>query len=343
MKAVLKNIPLREIMLSLLLGILIFSIVLTVLSYRVPPYSEETLTTLSVKQIVQEKHMFKVRPSLIYDYKEVLDENDPVYRNLVRSVNMTVYYSISSSRPMRFVAGYYRPFLEINSSAGWSKKFWLSPPTNFTKPHASMNVALNITQVLEIVEKLGSEVGAKSHSFAAALGFYVVADVSIGDKNYTVWSRPALYMGFDAESAELALNFRSDTHDVELTHVIRRENFLNILMLRLRIEDARVAGPLTILSSGALLVFMVLRRNPLGFHEDVVRKYGEIVVDGSIKKRNMEFTVVEVNDFSKLVEFAEKLRRPIVHILENRGDEAVHRYLLLDSDVVYEYTHREGR
>jgi len=322
-------------------AVLSFAILLSVIAYKTPVYSSKSYGLLYIEQRVEPRYSFGVKPSMIYDYREVLGPHDPVYKALLRTVNLTLRYRVVVRGGKPSIRGVYRPFLAINSSSGWSKTLWLGPPAVFNRSQIDMVLNLNVTWARELVASIDKELGVRAASTTIGFGFAISSDVKVHGKVHRISARPQLLLSYGSEGARLGVVFIDGVPEpyVESRTVVH-ENRLSLALFTLPVSRARVLGPALAAVSLAPILFAFLRGSEKGFHEAIAKKYGSILVDGHVKvDKGIE---VRIESVEKLMELANRIHRPVVHSVSSSGDGGVvHSYLLVDGDTVYIYSHSE--
>ena len=177
----------RDLLTISVVGIVVFA-VLSVVAF-VRPSSNTMTTNHPYSQTVRFGYHARVRPGPVYP-NGIVATGDPVYVQLVHRVALTAAYRLTTTAPSR-LHGTIRIRGTLTNTSGWSRSFWLGPPTRFVGNHGRAGAVVNLTRLESLSNRISAQIGSGGSYTLAVVPHVKVAGQIAGQPIATTYS-PAL-------------------------------------------------------------------------------------------------------------------------------------------------------
>jgi len=260
-----------------------------------------------------------------------------IYTKLARSIHLDFTYALkaSSSKDLK---GDLSAVLQVQAGAdGWTKIDDLLPPTTeFTGKTASAGIDLDLDRVSSIIETAEEETGFSAGTYDVSVIPIVRISGTVQGEAVDETYAPAFTIQFDrTQITPDSVLARSDVRTT--SEILSQSNDLGLPGVSISVTTARWIGAggaaLALLAALALAAPALFRLS----RDEVARiraRYGSLVI--SIDQTDGLETVrkIQVGSIQDLVRLANRDGRIIMHQEVGAG---VHRYLVDDGTVTYEY------
>ena len=260
-----------------------------------------------------------------------------IYTKLARSIDLGFTYALESS-PAADVAGDLTAVLQIQAGEeGWTKTEELLPLTPFEGTTASARLEVDLAEVSSLIETVEEETGFFAGTYDVSVIFEVRINGSIGaEKVEDEVYAPAFTMEFDqtqiTPAAELA---RSEVGTIG--GMVSGSNELDLLGLSIPVTEARwltATGAGLALATVLALAAVVLIRLTRDEAAMIRARYGSLLISVAQADGLETARKIQVASIQDLVRLAKRDGRIIIHQEVGPG---IHRYLVDDGTVTYEY------
>lgn len=260
-----------------------------------------------------------------------------IYTKLARSIDLGFTYALESS-PAADVAGDLTAVLQIQAGEeGWTKTEELLPPTPFEGTTASARLEVDLAEVSSLIETVEEETGFFAGTYDVSVIFEVRINGSIGaEKVEDEVYAPAFTMEFDqtqiTPNAELA---RSEVGTIG--GMVSGSNELDLLGLSIPVTEARwltATGAGLALATVLALAAVALIRLTRDEAAMIRARYGSLLISVAQADGLETARKIQVASIQDLVRLAKRDGRIIIHQEVGPG---IHRYLVDDGTVTYEY------
>ena len=260
-----------------------------------------------------------------------------IYTKLARSIDLGFTYALESS-PAADVAGDLTAVLQIQAGEeGWTKTEELLPLTPFEGTTASARLEVDLAEVSYLIETVEEETGFFAGTYDVSVIFEVRINGSIGaEKVEDEVYAPAFTMEFDqTQITPDSVLARSDVRTID--EIVSQSNDLGIPGVSISVTTARWLG-----TGGAALALLAALAiaSPVLFRlsrDEVARiraRYGSLLISVDQTDGLESARKIQVASIQDLVRLANRDGRIIMHQEVGAG---VHRYLVDDGTVTYEY------
>jgi signal peptidase I len=278
----------------------------------------------------------------VYDGKEI-QAGEPVFLNLVDSIDVTFDYELSSDAPFA-VDGSASMSLQIKDVNGWSRILPLVGETPLEDGQVHMKSRVDLNSIHELLTSIERRTGVDREMYALSVVPTVETNGTVGDQEITESYSPRLAFNID----DLQLQLQAETPGAEAdsgevlkqsvsSNVIERQVVQNILSIPgpdIAVATARqmaiVGGLICLLMWGALATYSYL----LGRSDApnrIAARYGHIMV--SVSRQSFPANAVDVVSIEDLAGIALSSGRMILH----EEHEELHTYCVEDAGVTYRF------
>ncbi len=323
---------------GLLTASLIAGLGLTVLAYRTPTHITKESVTSELILNGRYSYSAHVKPAIIYNNATMLREDTPLYLRLVKDLSINFIFRASSPQRIRTLKGSLTTEIAM-SSYTWRKVYEVTGPQNFTSHTLQITYKLNVTDLLSEMHQIEEEISSRSGDYNVTLTPHVKLMVVLvnGEKFSKVFT-PTLTLIIKSTSPVLYIS----NLNKEVTYTQRKvetyESHVNIFGFLVPVNNLRVTSLIISSASAPLLAFAILRtKNGAELKSELQRimeKYGDEIIGGKV---NLEgnATLIDIGNFKRLLELADKLARPIVR-------DGKHFYVV-ENGTIYHYVASEEK
>ncbi len=323
-----------RVIIATLALLLTISIVMAITAYMLPPTWSEEVIMAEIDHKATVTYTAEVNESLIYNNETKLPEGVPLYKRLLKSMDIWIDYEVSSPQGIAKVQGEATPLLTL-VSVTWTKTFPIGDKIEVNGTRIHYDGYLNLTEVNELISQLEKETGTMPREVNVSLILNIRLTVTTGEGSvYIQQASPTLTLMLDKDEPLVKVEKRGLSHTYLDKKVETYPVYIGSGSLKITVASARVVFLLTSIVLAPALVIMYMRREKREETEleKIMKKYGDLVTEGRILSLEGK-TVVEVNQFKKLAELADAIQEPII----KQGNE----FYLIDNEVVYKYIIKE--
>ena len=326
-----KRILTSNVALALLGTALAISLIMAVVSYKSPTALTNEITVSQINHDSSFDYVVEVAPSLIYDNQTILHEDAALYLKLLREINVTMNYRITSPQGIEKVQGTITPVLVVTASS-WSKSFLLSDPIPLNKTETSVQVNLNMTDIITKIGIIQKETGIRANEYNISAIMKISLDVTLANGHeYSQEFMPAYTLSVMEDKSSVKVSYIQQSKTFKDITKNTVPTYLSILGYSLPVTTART----TFIASSAviapILTIAILKRERNELTDEVkkiMKKYGDIIIEGHVAKSDHS-VIIELNDFEKVAEISDRRQKPII----KHGGE----FYLVDNNTIYYY------
>lgn len=331
-KTALLNIVAGRRTLLLILGIaLAISLIMTVVTYKTPT----TITTkTTVSKIVHEasfSYTVKVVPALIYGNATELGEGIPLYLKLLREIDLTMSYKAWSPEGIAKIKGSVTPLLELRSGS-WTKTMKLTESIPINETKTTMNVNLNISDILHTIGIIEEETGVRVDKYNISVIMTISEDMTLQNgREYKQEFKPAYSLKVEEDRGRVTVGNTEQRKVFEDTNTNTYKTYVTLGTISTPTTTARLSFTAASAILAPVFTVMALRsknKNEKSEADEIMEKYGDIIIEGEVtnSKNNI---LINVRNFKKIAELSEIKQKPVIR-QENE-------FILIDGGVMYRY------
>ena len=266
----------------------------------------------------------------------------PIFLQLVKQANFHFAYQFES-KAAHSLAGRVGLIASLSAPDGWKRTFPLASTRAFSGDHVTVTGALDFRQVKGLLDKVGalSNVTAGTYTLTLQPEVSVHGDVA-GDKIAQSFS-PKLGFLLDAYQLQLQPGTAAGASSASMltqsssgSGPVTVANTVSLLKFKLPVTDARRIAAIGGVAALLLLLAGLLQarsRRPCSLREGIEQQFGELIVPVTSTPRGLELPTVSIASMAGLVQIADQLARPILHLANDEADV----YFVEDSGFVYTY------
>ena len=278
----------------------------------------------------------------VYDGKEIR-AGEPVFLNLVDSIDVTFDYELSSNVPFS-VDGSASMALQIKDVNGWSRSLPLVGQTAVEDGTVHMGSRVDLNSIHELLGGIERRTGVDREMYSLSVVPTVETSGTVGDQEITETYSPRL--AFNIDDLQLQLQAEAPGAEAETgkllkqsvsSSVVRPQHAPNVLSIPgpdIAVATARqmaaVGGVACLLLLGALAAYAyMLRRSDAP--NQIAARYGHIMV--SVTRQSFPAAAVDVVSIEDLAGVAVSSGRMILH----EEHEGLHTYYVEDGATIYRF------
>ena len=280
-------------------------------------------------------------PPGIYESDRV-QTGEPVFRQLITSVNLRFDYEFSAGEPAS-LSGTYRLAAQLGHENGWKRTLELQPETKFQGPAFTVSSSLDLAGLQALIDSLEQQTGLYNQSYTLLIQPEVTITGALAGQAVSDKFTPALAFSLDPLQLQVAAERGSgpDTagpfHPSQAGLLVRPvtvPNTITLLGLQLKVLAARqlaLAGLVLSLGGCAALGWAILQAGQGDEPTRIQLKYGPLLV--AVKDNSPQAGTVEVAAIADLAKIAEREGRMI--LVQAAGPTC--HYLVQSGSVSYHY------
>ena len=259
-----------------------------------------------------------------------------IYTRLARSMDIGFTYALENS-PAADVEGDLTAVLQIQAGEeGWTRTEELLPPTPLEGTTASARIDLDLDRVSSLIETVEEETGFSAGTYDVSVIPIVSISGTVGGATVDETYAPAFTIEFDrTQITPESVLARSDVGTID--EIVSQSNDLGLAGVSISVTTARWIGAggaaLALLAALALAAPALFRLS----RDEVARiraRYGSLLISVDQTDGLESARKIQVGSIQDLVRLANRDGRIIMHQEVGAG---VHRYLVDDGMVTYEY------
>jgi signal peptidase I len=270
----------------------------------------------------------------------------PIFLQLVKQANFHFAYQFES-KATHSLAGRAGLIATISAPDGWKRTLRLTGTRTFSGDRATVTGTLNFREVKGLLDKVGALSNVTSGTYTLTLQPQVSVRGSVaGDKLAQTFS-PKLAFLLDAYQLQLepgsaagASSASMLTQSTSGSGTVSVPNTVKLLKFELPVTDSRRIAAIGGVAALLLLLAGLLQarsRRPRSAREGIEQQFGELIVEVTSTPRGLELPAVSLGSIDGLVQIAEQLARPILHLANDEADV----YFVEDNGFVYTFEPRE--
>jgi signal peptidase I len=270
----------------------------------------------------------------------------PIFLQLVKQANFHFTYQFESKAP-HSLAGRAGLMATISAPDGWKRTLRLAGARTFSGDHVTVTGALDFRQVKGLLDKVGALSNVTGGTYTLTLQPQVsVRGAVAGDQLAQTFS-PKLGFLLDAYqlqlepgSADGASSASMLTQSTDGSGTVAVANTVSLLKFKLPVTDSRRIALIGGVAALLLLLAGLLQarsRRPRSVREGIEQQFGELIVPVTSTPRGLELPTVSIGSMAGLVQIAEQLARPILHLSNAEADV----YFIEDNGFVYTFEPQE--
>ena len=269
---------------------------------------------------------------------------DPLYLQLVHRLTVTAGYRLTTTVPSQ-LHGTIRIRGTLSNSSGWSRGFWLGPPTSFAGDRGLALSRIDLTRLQALTSRVSSQIGAAAGSFVLAVVPRVRVGGTIGGRPVAAAFSPALDLSLGAAqllSGGSAITTTSSTAGSAQTGLVRTGT--GSVPSTRPVTGTLIGVPVKTvrwIALGGLALFtlltLLLGSRELGGTEDqaarINGRYRHLIVPVDSMPPTPGHPPIEVSSIEALAQLAERSERLILHDRQDDADS----YLIDDQGTLYRF------
>jgi signal peptidase I len=266
----------------------------------------------------------------------------PIFLQLVKQANFHFAYKFES-KAAHSLAGRVGLTASLSAPDGWKRTFPLVGARAFSGDHVTVTGALDFRQVKGLLDKVGALSNVTAGTYTLTLQPQVSVHGAVaGDKIAQSFS-PKLGFLLDAYQLQLQAGTAAGASSASMltqsssgSGPVTVANTVSLLKFKLPVTDARRIAAIGGVAALLLLLAGLLQarsRRPRSLREGIEQQFGELIVPVTSTPRGLELPTVSIASMAGLVQIADQLARPILHLANDEADV----YFVEDSGFVYTY------
>lgn len=280
-------------------------------------------------------------PNLIYDNKSTLQANGKeLYTKVVENIEIEFGYSFDSN-PFENVRTDYSISSVLKAPGKWEKRVtgMVARPSQVEGGEVSTEFTVDVPWIWSYAENIMEETEASASSYDLMIKpeIHTIAETGVGTVNEIFV--PALTLSFRTgeKGSRIVMEGLENAKTGTIQHTETVENP--------GVEARRTLFYLlTVVAFGGLipvgLYYGVTRPKTEKKVEDIIEPYQDIILEADDRpKTGRDITTVSIGSLEEIVEIAEGLGKPILHLAstEEEPGEKIHVFYVLDESVEYKY------
>ncbi len=323
---------LSKIMVVTLSIILIISMILLSISYRVQPETVITTKKLLAEIRVDSGSVFKVKPVIIYDYREYV-ETSKTYYDLVKGLNISLRFtpSITSGKVLRINETYsLKTYL---STSIYGREYPLIDVIKSTNP-LRLLLIVDFKGMDKLVKTIEDEIGVRvpRYEYTITIMYKAVVTYSNGvSRTYEVSPKITIYFDRDANTIRISWFNMDKKYTSEKT--TRKINYFNIGLANIPIRTFRTYTFYTTITLSIIFAISILNYISSGRRMRILtplEKYSRLIINGEVIHES-DKPVIIINDPDRLAIMSKNMGKPIIY------DEKKKELVLITEDAIYKY------
>ena len=311
---------------------LVFSLYSCYYFNRMPTTRSSNIVDLRYMHSAEYSFTAYVKPSLLYDNRTEVHEEDPIYTTLVEKIEINLQYNLTQTpTPLKLTDIDIRLWDSAVLSGGdWAKTYLL----NFLKTNSSSfttTYTINMDEVKEIVETIGEETENRVYSYTYEITPQILFRATAGETPIREEFNPTLLIKF--EGGKIEVDELSKTKIETITHIENKIVTLRLLGFTLEMED--MPGISLMVAAAFSIALYYSGKNTLkefssrNFMERMSGDMRDKIVEVTELPIHTGRTIVNMSSLEDLAKVAEETFKTILH------HEGV--FYVLDGDVRYEF------
>ena len=309
-----------------------------VVAFRTPATETVRIVRAVIRQQAWVNHTAKVRPSVIYGNRSLVEMGTPLYMNLVKELDLCFVYSINSSKSIRTARGTASISMVLKSDAGWSKVIDRERDLNFEGTRFNKTLSIDMDYVRELIRRIEAETGLRSMHYLINVNISIVPDLMLYN-GIRVKDKFTSRIAVDIERGLIKIGplYFNKTKSIE--DKFTRVNYFYLpLGMKIDVPSAQKLTMSGTITSAIVLVLLVMLYVRKSSHKVLIERiYRERLVLGSSRALKTG-KVIEVKRIEDLRKVADIVDKPIVRITD--GGRV--RYCVFDTAFVYCFTELNG-
>lgn len=283
---------------------------------------------------------------VIYD-TDVVRSGEPVFPRLTCFLNINFTYNVSGDQ-LQSVSGTHQLVARVvDEQSGWQRTIPMSQPTGFTGNTFTTASALDLCQIVALVNTLKQETGMRTNMYMLEIVPQIAMTAASAGAQIADSFEPKLVFRFDEVHFSLftpkgqddPLNF---TRQGAAQNPGVQANTLSILGIQPTVMTIRMIGLLGLAFSAAglsILGMRVFSAAQQGQEALIRLRYGALLVN--VYERDIEpaATLIDVTTIDELAKLAERHNTVILHMRLN----FLHCYLVQANGITYRYLFSAGQ
>jgi len=317
-----------------------------VYSYSVPSATREVYTYVKVSQKFSVDYVAYVKESLIYDNRTVITSREPVYFKLLKGLNVTYTYVLTSETPIKNVRGSYTVTLALNTTS-WSKTFTIAGGDLSEVLNKTNYLYINFTELFDYISKVDKEVGGSSKTYDIIYYFSFKPTITavVNDSKtltYQLSLTPKVKVSYEVGKSVIDFIVQDTEKEFKDTYELINPTYVRVFGLTLDLNVFRLASMTSSFICSGLIAFIAItstisssREKPLV--DKLINKYKDIIIASTSDEigTTQASRKVVLTDFKDMVKVATIRKKPIIKVSNEAGSNV--RFILVDDDVIYEY------
>jgi signal peptidase I len=278
--------------------------------------------------------------------KSSVRTGQPIFLQLVKQANFHFAYEFES-KAAHSLAGSVGLIATLSAPDGWKRTLRLAGTRTFSGDHATVTGTLDFREVKALLDKVGALSNVTSGTYTLTIQPQVsVRGAVAGDKLAQSFG-PKLPFLLDAYQLQLepgsaagASSASMLTQSTDGSGTVSAPNTVKLLKLSLPVNDARRVAAIGGVAALLLLLAGLLQariRRPRTAREGIEQQFGDLIVEVTSTPRGLELPTVSIGSIDGLVQIADQLARPILHLANDEADV----YFIEDNGFVYTFEPRE--
>ena len=300
---------------------------------RMPLTRSKNNVDLRYTQSAEYGYTAFVEPSLIYDNRTEIGEDEPIYRNLVEQIEINLKYELTQKpTPVEMTGIEVRYEVSATLSGGaWTKTYpinsMMSNSSSFTKTYT-----IDMEEIEDIVETIGNEIGHGTSSYTYEINPLIRLDASAGNESIDQEFNPILKINF--EVGKITFEGLTNTKSGSITHKETEVATYRIIGSFVEVSDMRGIAVIIAIAFSTMLFYSgrnaLRERESRTFMERLSGEVREKIVEVFEPPERIEKSTIKVGSLEDLARVAEEAFKPIMHY----GDV----FYVLDGDMRYEFS-----
>jgi signal peptidase I len=283
---------------------------------------------------------------LLYD-TEMVRSGEPVFPRLTCFLHASFTYNLTGAQ-LQSVSGSYQMIARVmDEQSGWQRSIPLNQPAAFTGNTFSTASAVDLCQIITLVNTLEQETGLRANQYSLEIIPQVQMNASAAGNQISAAFEPRLVFRFDEVHFSLSspqgqddpLNFmqKGSAQNANI-----EANTITILGWNAEISTLRLVAfvGLALSASGLLLLGMRIFSTAQKGQEALIRlKYGNLLVNVYERDIPPSSSSIDVTTIDELAKLAERHNTVILHMALN----FIHYYLVQCNGVTYRFVFSAGK